>query len=192
MSYYAISQFNPKHEDMFVFGDPDVYGGVEVAGSVKLFDALVAKGLSPAIAAEPLLYIIDKLPDESERALGITLLTADEAGDAYPSGSAQLATPTGDIGYAFAWEFEQEGDEITEIFVVIEPHRLTSMKAASREEDLGRVLSLNEAVTAQLVLIGSPDPFGELLAAEEAAGPLLREAIDKTDELLLVIAPKEV
>lgn len=192
MNHHAISQFNLEREDAFVFSDPEVYGGIEVAGTVALFDALSAKGLSPSVAAGPLLAIIEDLPDEGERALGVTLMTAAEASSSYPSGAGLMSAPTHDVGYAFSWDFEQAGDDITEVFVAIEPERLNSMKAASREEDLGRILSLNEAIVAQLILTGSADREGELSAAEEAAGPMLRAALEQTDELLLAIAPAEV
>ncbi len=202
MGYKAISQFNPAREDAFIFGDPETYGGVEVAGSVALFDALAAKGLSPAVVGEPLLYVIDQLPDESERALGVTLLLAAESNDHYPDGATFLAESKREVGYCFSWTFTQEGDDITEIFVAIDADRLTPMSAKTREEDMGSILSLNEYLTTQLVLIGQGSQPGdtdsisayspqELSAAEEIAGDLMREAIEKTGAPLIAIAPVE-
>lgn len=202
MSYQAISQFNLAREDAFIFGDPETYGGVEVAGSVALFDALAAKGLSPAVVGEPLLYVIDQLPDESERALGVTLLLASESNDHYQAGETFLAESKRDIGYCFSWTFTQEGDDITEIFVAIDADRLTPMSAKTREEDMGAILSLNEYLTTQLVLIGQGSQPGEpeniltystqeISAAEEIAGDLMREAIEKTGAPLIAIAPVE-
>ena len=65
------------------------------------------------------------------------------------------------------------------------------MKSASRQDDLGRILSLNEAIVTQLILIGSAHPEQELSVAEEAAVPMLRGVIEETEELLLTIAPAE-
>ena len=202
MSYKTISQFNPAREDAFIFGDPETYGGIEVAGTVALFDALAAKGLSPAVMGEPLLYIIDQLPDESERALGVTLLLASESNDHYPVGLGFLGESKREVGYCFSWTFSQAGDDITEIFVAIDDERLTAMSAKSREEDLGAILSLNEYLTTQLVLIGQGSQSGdtediiayspqEISAAEEIAGDLMREAIEKTGAPLIAIAPVE-
>lgn len=202
MGYRAIAQFNPAREDEFIFGDPDTYGGVEVAGTVALFDALAAKGLSPAVVGEPLLYVIDQLPDESERALGITLLLATEANAHYFAGQTSLADSKRDVGYCFSWTFTQEGDDITEIFVAIDADRLSPMSAKTREEDMGSILSLNEYLTTQLVLIGQGSQPGdteniltysaqEISAAEEIAGDLMREAIEKTGAPLIAIAPVE-
>jgi hypothetical protein len=202
MSYKVISQFNPAREEAFIFGDPETYGGVEVAGTVALFDALAAKGLSPTVVGEPLLYVIDQLPDENERALGVTLMLATEANDQYAAGQTFLAESKRDVGYCFSWTFTQEGDDITEIFVAIDADRLTPMSAKTREEDMGSILSLNEYLTTQLVLIGQGSQPGdaeqaivysaqELSAAEEIAGDLMREAIEKTGAPLIAIAPVE-
>lgn len=202
MTLNEVSQFNHKREDAFVFGDPEVYGGIEVAGSVALFEALAGKGLSPVVMDEPLLYVIDRLPDESERALGLTLLTPQEAGGVFPEGDAMLAQMRREIGYSFSWTFTQDGDDITEIFVVIDPDRVTPMTAVSREEDMGPLLSLNHYLATQLVLIGqgaepaagdglSAFSKSETSAAEDAASALLSEAIDKTGAPLIAIAPVE-
>ena len=202
MTVYDISQFNPKREDAFVYGGPELFSGVEVAGSVALFDALSVKGLSPTVMAEPLLYVIDRLPDESERALGLTLLTPQEAGGVYPDGDAFLAQARREIGYCFSWTFTQEGDDITEVFVVIDPDRVTPMTATTREEDMGPLLSLNHYLTTQLVLIGqAAEPTSnkdasvftseEISAAEDSASGLLSDVLEKTGAPLIAIPPIE-
>jgi hypothetical protein len=196
MTIAQLSQYNPENSDRLMYGDPEIFHAMDMAASNGLISDLQAAGLELTTDAEAMTELRNRLELPPELGVAITAIRSSDAALAMPEGAEFLADTPDAMGYCFSAGIEQDGKEVVELFVAIDPARYPESDDTGEptDEQVEAVLELNHYLITQL-LIGldgddtDEEPSDEVFAAlEEKAHDLMENMIeDGIPPLLAVI-----
>ena len=192
-----LSQFNPSNEDVYLYGDPAIFTAMSLAATNELITELQARALDLTTDAASMTELRRRLDIPSEIGVGITILTTAQVEAAMPDGASFLTASPQSLGFCFSVGFENDGRDVLELFVAIDPARYPSGSAEAPSDDqIEAVLELNQFLITQL-LIGldgdesDEEPTDEAFEAmEDRAGQVLADMLDADLPPLLAVVPE--
>ena len=197
MNIEQLSQFNPDNRANFLYGDAEIFQAFDMAASSDLIDQLHVAGLELTTEADTMAELRTRLAIPKEIGVALTLIPAADAAEVMPDGAEFLADSPDSLGYCFSAGVEQDGKEVLELFVAIDPTRYPESDEDSEptDEQVDAILELNHYLITQL-LIGldgddtDGEPSDEVYAALEAkANDTLEDMIDAGIPPILALIP---
>ncbi len=216
INYESISQFNADNGEGLVWADPDQVPGISIAIEEKLLDELKERDALATVDPDAMEMLLDRVEFDEGLDVGITIVGAGRAAEAYPQGKQYLADDPDALGYAMSWaiepaEHEEESDDddeaddlapIVEFFVVIDPSRYNPAGGGMSDEGVQRQLEINHYLLTQMLLVaGAGEGFNVPASdhqpeyideAETKAEKLLNEIVDAAASVPVVIAAPHV
>ena len=197
MTITELSQYNPENKLDLLYGDPEVFQAVDMAAANGLISELQKRGLELATDADSMAELRRRLDIPAEIGLGITAIRVYDAAEAMPDGTAFLADSPESLGFCFSAGIENNGKDVLELFVAIDPSRYpdSDEDGEPTDEQVEAIVELNHYLITQL-LIGldgddsDDEPSDEVYAAlEEKASTVLEAMLDEGIPPVLAVIP---
>lgn len=197
MTIADISQFNPENKLDYLYGDPEIFQAMEMAVGGGLISELAARQLEITTDAASMAELRHRLQIPAEIGIGISAIRATDATQVMPDGASFMEISPESLGYCFSAGIEQDGRDMLELFVAIDPSRYPESDADGEptDEQVDAIVELNHYVITQL-LIGldgddsDEEPSDEAYAAiEEKASIVLETMLDEGISPILAIIP---